>query len=115
MRRTLDPELLCEALRALGRLARGPGRVYVTGGASALLFGWRDSTVDLDLRLDPEPRGMFEGLRDIKRSMDINIELASPSDFIPELPGWRELLKYPSLDEDGFRGRVTLFVDAEGS
>lgn len=22
--------------------------------------------------------------------MDINIELASPSDFIPELPGWRD-------------------------
>ena len=38
MRRTLDPELLREALRALGRRARGPGRVYVTGGSSALLF-----------------------------------------------------------------------------
>jgi hypothetical protein len=28
-------------LRELSRRARGPGSVYVTGGASAALLGWR--------------------------------------------------------------------------
>lgn len=90
MRKTLDINLLQDVLLELGRLARGPGKVYLTGGACALLFGWRESTIDLDLRLDPEPKGVFEGIRDLKRKMDVNIELASPSDFIPELPGWRD-------------------------
>jgi hypothetical protein len=77
-------------MAALGRGARGPGRIYFTGGASALLMGWRASTVDVDLRLDPEPEGIFEAIRDLKDALDVNVELASPQDFLPELPGWRE-------------------------
>lgn len=86
---TLDPQLVREVMRGLARHARSAGRVYVTGGVSALLFGWRDSTVDIDIRLDPEPRGVFEGIRLLKRELGVNIELASPSDFVPALPGWR--------------------------
>jgi len=26
----------------------------------------------------------------LKESLEINVELASPADFIPELPGWEE-------------------------
>ena len=89
MRKTLDRSLLEDALWELGHLAKGPGSVYLTGGACALMFGWRASTVDVNLRLDPEPQGVFEGTRTLKQRMHINIELASPSDFIPELPHWR--------------------------
>jgi hypothetical protein len=39
-------------MEGLGRHARGPGRVYLTGGATALLEGWRASTVDVDLKLE---------------------------------------------------------------
>ena len=81
-------------MEALGRAARGPGRVYLTGGATALLHGWRGTTVDIDLRLDPEPAGAFEAIRHIKDQLDVNIELASPQDFIPELPGWRDRSLY---------------------
>ena len=49
-------------MRAFARDVTGPGRVYLVGGASALLEGWRRSTVDVDLRLDPEPRGAFEAM-----------------------------------------------------
>ena len=90
MRKSLNKTLLGEALVQLGRLSQGPGRIYLTGGACALMLGWRESTVDLDLRLDPEPSGVFEGIRQLKQRLNINIELASPSDFIPELPGWRD-------------------------
>ncbi len=69
---------------------RGPGRIYLTGGATALLHDWRMMTVGIDLKLDPEPKGIFEAIARIKDEQDVNIELASPADFVPELPGWRE-------------------------
>ena len=74
----------------LGREAQGSGCIYFTGGASALLIGWRDSTVDVDMRLDPEPPGIFQAIAKLKQDLNINIELASPQDFLPPLPGWRD-------------------------
>lgn len=90
MRSDVDVSKIERLMAALGQGARGPGRVYLTGGASALLIGWRAATVDVDLRLDPEPEGIFEAIRDLKDALDVNVELASPQDFLPELPGWRE-------------------------
>lgn len=75
-------------MRELGRAARGPGRIYLTGGTSAVLVGWRDSTHDVDLKLAPEPAGVFEAIPRLKQSLGINIELAAPDDFIPPLPDW---------------------------
>jgi hypothetical protein len=66
------------------------GRIYVTGGASAVWYGWRAMTVDIDLKADPEPQGFFEAIAHLKDSLSVNVELASPDQFIPELPGWRE-------------------------
>lgn len=90
MRSPTDASKVHRLLEALGRRARGPGTIYLTGGATAVLHGWRDATVDVDLKLDPEPPGVFEAIRDLKDELDINVELASPDDFIPALPGWRE-------------------------
>jgi hypothetical protein len=53
-------------------------------------IGWRSSTVDIDIRLDPEPPGIFQAIAKLKQELDINIELASPQDFLPPLPGWRD-------------------------
>jgi hypothetical protein len=77
-------------MQILGKEARGAGCIYFTGGASALLIGWRNSTVDVDLRLDPEPLGIFQAIAKLKQELNINIELASPQDFLPPLPGWRK-------------------------
>jgi len=74
----------------LGKAVRSPGRVYFTGGVTAVLLGWRETTLDLDLKADPEPQGFFEALPGLKDALDINIELASPDDFIPALPGWQD-------------------------
>lgn len=104
MRAEVDVARLREVMRALGSAANGPGRIYLTGGTSALLMGWRLATVDVDVRLDPEPKGVFEAIRTIKQRFDVNIELASPQDFIPELPGWRER----SIYIDTF-GRVSFY------
>ncbi|MEE9280120.1 MAG: hypothetical protein V3V67_08090 [Myxococcota bacterium] len=90
MRRPLDPDRLRQVLDALGRACRGPGVIYLTGGATALLEGWRSATVDLDLKLDPEPEGVFAAIARIKEELEVNVELASPDDFLPQLSDWRE-------------------------
>ena len=90
MRSKVDPQKIEQLMNILGREAQGSGCIYFTGGASALLIGWRGSTVDIDIRLDPEPPGIFQAIAKIKRDLNINIELASPQDFLPPLPGWRD-------------------------
>lgn len=65
-------------------------RVYLTGGATAVLEGWRPATIDVDLRLEPEDDALMRQLPRLKERLDVNVELASPTDFIPELPGWRD-------------------------
>jgi len=74
----------------LAASARSPGKVYFTGGATALLLGFREQTIDIDIKLDPEPEGVFEAISQLKNRLDLNIELASPNDFIPATSDWRE-------------------------
>lgn len=90
MRPPVDSSRIRELARRLGLVARERSRVYLTGGATAVLEGWRKSTIDVDLRLEPEADELLRELPALKDRLDINIELAAPPDFIPELPGWRE-------------------------
>lgn len=90
MRPPVDEARVRELARRLGHIARRRTRIYLTGGASAVLEGWRVSTVDVDLRFEPDGDEMLRELPSLKERMGVNIELASPPDFIPELPGWRE-------------------------
>ncbi len=77
-------------MRALGTGVTSPYRVYLVGGATAVLLGWRDSTIDVDLKIIPESDEVFRSLPPLKERFQMNIELASPDHFIPELPGWQE-------------------------
>ncbi len=86
-------------MRELGRSARGPGTIYLIGGASALLEGWRSTTVDVDLKLDPEPAGIFEAISRLKNELDVNIELVSPDQFLPLLHDWKSRSVF--LEEHG--------------
>lgn len=90
MRSPVDVTRLQAFMAAMGRLTKGAGRIYLTGGATALLYRWRSMTIDVDIKAEPEPPGYFESIATLKDTLSLNIELASPSDFIPELPGWRE-------------------------
>lgn len=95
MRSETDRAKLEAFLEALGNRVWGGGRIYLAGGATALLYGWRAMTVDIDLKPDPEPPGLFEAiaiLKDefLKDELDVNVELASPDEFIPAVPGWGE-------------------------
>jgi hypothetical protein len=90
MRAGVDREKLLAFIAAVGKAARGPGRIYLVGGSTALLLGLRNQTIDIDIKLDPEPEGIFEAIAALKELLSVNVELASPDDFIPALPGWQE-------------------------
>jgi hypothetical protein len=90
MRRKATIESLNKFMQEVAAAAQSPGRVYFTGGATALLLGFRDQTIDIDIKLDPEPKGIFEAIARLKNSLDLNVELAAPDDFIPARPDWRE-------------------------
>ena len=90
VRPPVDIQRLEAFMVAMGRKTKGLGKIYLTGGATALLYGWRPMTIDIDIKADPEPAGYFECIASIKNELELNVELACPSDFIPELPGWQE-------------------------
>ena len=77
-------------MTSLGSEARQAARVYFTGGATAVLLGWRSDTSAVDLRIDPESDAILRAIPRLKEALKINVELACPSDFIPELAGWEE-------------------------
>lgn len=81
-------------MRLLGRRVRHEVGVYFTGGTTAVLMGWRDSTVDVDLRFEPELDEFFRAIPEIIEKLQMSIELAAPSDFIPPLPEWKERCLY---------------------
>jgi hypothetical protein len=90
MREKVTVARLNRFMQELAMAARSPGKVYFTGGSTALLLGFRDQTIDIDLKLDPEPAGVFEAIALLKNSLNLNVELASPDDFIPRAEDWRE-------------------------
>jgi hypothetical protein len=90
MRPAVDEQAIRTLARELGRTARVPVNVYLTGGATAVIEGWRAATIDVDLRIEPELDELLRALPQLKDRLGVNVELASPPDFIPELPGWRE-------------------------
>lgn len=76
-------------MKELNKRSRGQGKVYFTGGATSLLFGFREQTIDIDLKMDPEPPGAFEAIAILKNELDVNIEMASPDNFVAPLPDWK--------------------------
>lgn len=83
-----------EFMRSIARQAKSECRVYFTGGATAVLMEWRESTVDIDIKFEPELDEVFRSIADIKENLQINVELAAPSDFIPPLPGWQDRCQF---------------------
>ena len=94
MRSTVDALNLRTFMRELATLSRAQGRAYLTGGATAVLLGWRSSTMDVDIKIIPDSGDVLTAIRDLKEKLNINVEFASPDDFIPALPGWQDRSKF---------------------
>lgn len=86
-------------MKALGREADRPAQVYLTGGATAVLYGWRASTIDVDIKMVPDLDRVFRTIPEIKERLQINVELASPDDFIPVREGWED--RSPFIAQEG--------------
>ena len=125
-----------DLMRRLGAAARGPGRIYLVGGASAVLLGWRATTVDVDLKLDPEPPGVFEAIARAKDALNVyaqalaKIERGHERDLLDVDAMRRQrlieparlvelfdaiepaLIRYPAIAPASFRDRVRTAAQA---
>jgi hypothetical protein len=90
MREAVDAARIGRFMAELGRATDATARVYLTGGATAVLSGWRASTIDIDVRLEPDHDALLRAIATLKESLQMNVELASPVDFIPVKPGWQD-------------------------
>jgi hypothetical protein len=94
MREALTAAHVQAFMKALAAVATTASRIYLVGGASAVLLGWRDSTIDVDLKMMPETDELLRNLPKLKEDLHINIEIAGPDDFIPAVPGWEERSRF---------------------
>ena len=91
-------------MRALGAEAVETGAAYFTGGATAVLLGWRPTTIDVDVTFVPEQDAVLRALPRLKDELSINVELVSPADFVPLPRGWEERSVFVSRE-----GRLTYY------
>jgi hypothetical protein len=94
VRELADAARIRRFMRALGERSEADCRVYFTGGATAVLEGWREQTIDADILAVPDSDRLLQAIPDLKEALHINVEIASPAHFIPELPGWQERSRF---------------------
>jgi len=104
MREVANADGIRSFMRALGQAAMSPGRVLFTGGATAVLIGWRETTIDIDIKLVPDQDTILRAIPALKESLHLNVELASPDDFIPVREGWMD--RSPFVAQEG---RLTFY------
>lgn len=107
MRQRADRVRIRRFLEALGRRLRHPVRFYLVGGAVLIDLGLRAATLDIDYVAVPDDphadADLEQAIRALKHELDINVEPASPGDFLP-VPSW-------VLDQSPFIGQYgSLFV-----
>ena len=104
MRELADASRIGRFMHALGAEAAEEGAVYLTGGATAVLLGWRASTLDVDILPVPEQESVLRALPRLKDELRVNVELASPRDFIPVPAGWEDRSIFAARE-----GRLTFY------
>jgi hypothetical protein len=84
-------------LHELGRRFTGRGALYLAGGSMLVYAGFRPRTIDVDYRVEltaGDDTQFIQALRAAQRLVNLNIEPASPADFIPLPSGWRERSRF---------------------
>ncbi|MBI2981409.1 MAG: hypothetical protein HYY44_03790 [Deltaproteobacteria bacterium] len=107
MREPVNLERILQFLQRLGKEVHFPCKIYLVGGTSLVYFGLREQTIDIDLALDVDNahhQKLIEMIRRLKEELNLNIEEASPGDFIPLPAGWSD--RCPFI---GTFGPVTAF------
>jgi hypothetical protein len=99
MRELANTARIEQFMREMGRAVSVEGSVYLTGGATAVLHGWRDTTIDVDIKLIPDRDEILREIPRLKEKLNLNIELAAPSDFIPLPKDWEN--RSPLIRKEG--------------
>ena len=98
MRAPADREHLERLLQTLGRSIHRPVRFYLVGGSVLVDLGLREATLDVDYVAqadDPSALADLERLLPrLKDELNVNLEPASPSDFMPVPSGVIERSPY---------------------
>ncbi len=119
MRPPVDAARVRALARELLNAARQPTTMYLTGGATAVIEGWRPSTVDVALRLEPDSdallrriadvakieRGFEHDLRDVQSMVEA--ELVDPRRVVELFDEVEpKLFRYPAIDAGALREKV---------
>ena len=64
-----------------------------------VLKHWRESTVDIDITIIPENDRILRAIPDLKERLQVNVELSSPTHFVPPLRGWED--RCPFIAREG--------------
>jgi hypothetical protein len=96
MRSSVDKTAIESFLRELGRTFHKPGRLYLVGGAALVHAGVRPGfTVDIDVQVGGTNEGeLIVAIQRLIQQMQINIEFASPADFMPLPSDWEMHAQY---------------------
>lgn len=96
MRPNVDKSQIENFLKNLGRAFRKPGRLYLVGGAAMVHAGLRPgATQDIDVTVSSANEDeMLDTIRQLKDTMKINVEFASPADFMPIPSQWEASAQY---------------------
>ncbi len=90
MREPVDKARIELFLNQLGAQTHQAGRLYLVGGTTMVYEGYRRATLDIDLLVEADDPGpIISAIRDLKNSLGVNVEFASPADFIPLPTDWR--------------------------
>ena len=96
MRSSVDKTAIEAFLRELGRTFRKPGRLYLVGGAALVHAGVRPGfTVEIDVQVGGTHEGeLIVAIQRLIQQMQINVEFASPADFMPLPSDWEMHAQY---------------------
>jgi hypothetical protein len=102
MRQRVGRQEIEQFLVQVGR-TRQSGRLYLTGGAALVHRGVRPGqTLDIDIQITLDPTNLTAHIAQLKQRMNINIEFASPGDFVPLPTQWEDrsefIKRYDQVD-----------------
>jgi len=91
LRPPVDHNRIKQFFERLAEKFRRPGRIYMVGGTSLVFEELRQHTVDIDVVIEVSPTDHSEliaAIRELKDALPVNVEEASPGDFIPLPAGY---------------------------
>ncbi|PYV44753.1 MAG: hypothetical protein DMG06_05110 [Acidobacteria bacterium] len=89
----VDRQRIEEFLLHLSQRYSRPARIYLVRGTTMVFEGFRTQTLDIDLAFEVarENHGaLIKAIRELKDELSLNVEEASPGDFIPLPSGYQE-------------------------